>query len=139
MSCARTKCSPPCRTTKRCAMRPSAATACSSCRRSLSDPRRHPDFQKTELPSHSMNTKSLSHAARLVLPGLVAAFAFTGCISTEETVYRDEARMKVEFENDTAARFFYEKLSKSNAGQKTESKTEVSIPVVFDHKHQVVQ
>ena len=62
-----------------------------------------------------------------------------GCISHEQTVYRDVERTRVEFENDAAARLFYEALSKTPAGRaRTESKTEVSIPVVFDHKRRVV-
>jgi hypothetical protein len=66
--------------------------------------------------------------------------AGTGCVSTEKTTYRDEARVKVEFENDTAARLFYETLSTSPSGTgKTESNTEVSLPVVFKHKERVVQ
>lgn len=69
-----------------------------------------------------------------------AALAFTGCISTDKTVYREEERMKVEFENDTAGRLFYETLSKvRSSGNRTESKTEVSLPVVFKHKHRVVE
>src|SRR6266581_9518389 len=64
----------------------------------------------------------------------------TGCISTERTVYRDEARVKVEFENDAAGRLFYEALSKMQSRRgRSESKTEVSIPVVFDHKRRVVE
>ncbi len=63
----------------------------------------------------------------------------TGCISHRETVYRDEPRMKVEFENDTAGRIFYEALSKS-AGRfkRSESATEVSLPIIFEHKQRTV-
>lgn len=69
-----------------------------------------------------------------------AALAFTGCISTDQTVSREEERLKVEFENDTAGRLFYETLSKvRSSGNRTESKTEVSLPVVFRHKHRVVE
>lgn len=73
--------------------------------------------------------------------GLALAFATlnTGCISTDETVYRDQERIKVEFENDTAGRLFYEALSQTRGSHaRSESKTEVSIPVVFEHKHRVV-
>ena len=46
----------------------------------------------------------------------------------------------VEFENDTAGRLFYEALSKQQSRRgRSESKTEVSIPVVFDHKRRVVE
>ena len=79
------------------------------------------------------------------LAGLTGAFVLalatvnTGCISTDETVYRDQERIKVEFESDAAGRLFYEALSQTRgAHPRRESKTEVSIPVVFDHKHRVV-
>jgi len=63
-----------------------------------------------------------------------------GCISTERTVYREQDRMKVEFENDSAGRLFYEVLSKLQSRRgRSESKTEVSIPVVFNHKRRVVE
>jgi hypothetical protein len=68
------------------------------------------------------------------------ALAFTGCISTDETVYREETRATVEFENDAAGRLFYETLSKTRSTRgRTESKTEVSLPIVFDHKRRVVE
>jgi len=55
-------------------------------------------------------------------------------------VYRDQDRVKVEFENDSAGRLFYEALSKLQSRRgRSESKTEVSIPVVFDHKRRVVE
>jgi hypothetical protein len=74
--------------------------------------------------------------------GLALALAAlnTGCISTEQTVYHDQDRVKVEFENDTAGRLFYEALNKQQSRRgRSESKTEVSIPVVFDHKRRVVE
>jgi hypothetical protein len=71
---------------------------------------------------------------------LALAALNTGCISTEQTVYQDQERAKVEFENDTAGRLFYEALSKQQSQHgRSESKTEVSIPVVFDHKRRVVE
>ena len=76
------------------------------------------------------------------MAGLALAMATlnTGCISTEQTVYQDQERMKVEFENDTAGRLFYEALSKQQSRHgRSESKTEVSIPVVFEHKRRVVE
>ena len=76
------------------------------------------------------------------ISGLALAMAAlnTGCISTEQTVYHDQERVKIEFENDTAGRLFYEALSKQqNHRGRTESKSEVSIPVVFDHKRRVVE
>lgn len=50
----------------------------------------------------------------LLLTALAALGA--GCISTKETVYREEARLKVEFENDTAGRLFYEAVSCDDPG-----------------------
>ena len=76
------------------------------------------------------------------MSGLALALAAmnTGCISTEKTEYSDTERIKVEFENDTAGRQFYEALSKLQSRHgRSESKTEVSIPVVFDHKRRVVE
>lgn len=62
-----------------------------------------------------------------------------GCISSERTTYRDAERMKVEFENDTAGRLFYEALYKSSArNNRSESKTELSLPIIFEHKVRTV-
>ncbi len=74
----------------------------------------------------------------LILLGTVALIT-AGCIHHKETVYRDVDRVKVEFENDTAGRMFYEALSRapSNRG-KRESKTDVSIPIVFSHSSETV-
>lgn len=75
---------------------------------------------------------------------LVAVMALglgaAGCIHTEETVTRDEPRMKVEFETETAGRVFYEALSRSNGGHsRRESSSEVEIPLVFGHKTRTVR
>ena len=79
-------------------------------------------------------------AASLLSSLALAAALNTGCISTEQTVYQDQERVKVEFENDAAGRLFYEALSKvKDRRGRSESKTEVSIPVVFDHKRRVVE
>jgi len=67
------------------------------------------------------------------------ALLVAGCITHEETVYRDVERAKVEFENDTAARIFYESLNKAGSRQgRTESKTEVELPIIFSDKRKVV-
>ena len=69
----------------------------------------------------------------------LATLALAGCIQSTKTVYRDEPRIPVEFENDTAARVFYEALSKSApSGNRSESKTEVNL-ILIDHKQNVVQ
>jgi hypothetical protein len=67
-----------------------------------------------------------------------AAIPLGGCISSDETVYNDAPRVKVEFENDKAARLFYEALSRTKDKYRTETKTEISLPVVFDQKRRVV-
>jgi hypothetical protein len=78
----------------------------------------------------------------LIVKALVTAacgLALGGCITHEETIYRDVDRVKVEFENDAAARIFYEASSKApTARHREESKTEVDIPVIFAHKRRVV-
>jgi hypothetical protein len=76
----------------------------------------------------------------LVALGLGLSLFATGCISTEETVYRDVDRVKVDFENEAAGRIFYEAFSKSSPhAERQESKTDISIPVVFEHKRRVVR
>jgi len=67
--------------------------------------------------------------------GLILA----GCITHEQTVVRDVERAKVEFENETAARIFYEALSRA-PGHKdhTESTAKFEIPVVFEYHRHVV-
>ncbi|MFM8469553.1 MAG: hypothetical protein ACKODH_06225 [Limisphaerales bacterium] len=65
---------------------------------------------------------------------LIAALAasLTACISTKETVYRDVERLKVEFENDAAARIFYEAFTKSpESRQLNEKTTTFNIPVII--------
>ena len=70
---------------------------------------------------------------------LFLGFTFSGCITHEETVHRDVERMKVDFETEAAGRIFYETLSKwPVAGSHGESKTEINIPIVFEHRHRVV-
>lgn len=71
---------------------------------------------------------------KLILAAIPAIAVLTGCISHEETTYRDVPRVPVEFENETAGRIFYESLSKVRHPHLNESKTDVSLPVVFEHK-----
>ena len=69
----------------------------------------------------------------------LAALFSAGCISTESTNYRDAERLKVSFENDAAGRMFYEALSKPGGRiNRRESKTEASLPNIFDHKQKTV-
>jgi hypothetical protein len=69
----------------------------------------------------------------------VCCLTLAGCISNDVTVYQDVERVRVEFESETAARIFYEALSKGPAYHaKKESTTEICIPVVFEHKRRVI-
>jgi len=89
-----------------------------------------------------LKTQGLFAMKPFFVTGLsLALLAFNaGCISTEKTEYRDQERVKIEFENDTAGRQFYEALSQlESRHHRSESKTELSIPVVFEHKHRVVE
>lgn len=75
----------------------------------------------------------------LSLVGL-ATLLSAGCIHTHETVVKDESRTAVEFENDAAARIFYETLTRGNKlRDRTESQVEVSLPIVFSHERKVVR
>lgn len=62
----------------------------------------------------------------------------SGCVHHEQTIYRDPERAKVEFENDSAARHFYEALSHRGNKGRSERRTEVSLPIIFDHETRVV-
>lgn len=67
--------------------------------------------------------------------GLLLGLAGAGCISHQETIRRDEERLPISFETDTAARTFYEAVEKIRAASApTESKTEFHIPVILSHK-----
>ena len=83
----------------------------------------------------------MKFSAQIVLSALAAtALLGAGCISTEKTEYREAERVKVEFESDAAGRSFYEGLAKMQGRRsRSESKTDISIPVVFEHRHRVVE
>lgn len=75
---------------------------------------------------------------QFILPAIL--FSFCGCINHDQTVYRNPERMKVEFENEKAARVFYETLSKTSLpSARRESNTSVEIPIVFSHHSRVVE
>ena len=80
--------------------------------------------------------------SRLVLLTVLSFLAAgaSGCISTSRTVRREEPRMQVEFENDTAGRLFYESLShlRSHRGA-SESHSHVSLPIIFDHQNTTIE
>jgi hypothetical protein len=68
-----------------------------------------------------------------------AALLLAGCITHKSTVYRDVERTKVEFENDAAARLFYETLSRYTGSHKrSESTTSIEIPIIFETQRTVV-
>jgi hypothetical protein len=77
-----------------------------------------------------------------IAAGIVAigtALMLSGCIHHEETVYRDVPRANIAFENDTAARIFYEAFnSHPQKGDRAESKTELELPLVFSDKRRVI-
>lgn len=76
--------------------------------------------------------------AKLLLVA-VCSVILSGCVTHKSTVVRDVQRAKVEFENDTAARIFYEALSKMpEARRQSESTTTIDIPVVFENERHVV-
>jgi uncharacterized protein YcfL len=81
--------------------------------------------------------KTISRGAMCSIAGFSALLA-AGCISHEQTIYEDVPRQRVEFESDKAARMFYETLSRNPPRRQAESKTEIVIPIVFDHKRRVV-
>jgi hypothetical protein len=80
---------------------------------------------------------SIRIAGWLLAVGTVLTMA--GCIHHSETVYRDVTRTQVQFENDKAARIFYEAFN-SNSGNKdrTESQTKIELPIVFKDERRVV-
>ncbi len=75
---------------------------------------------------------------RKLLPfllGVAVMSVFAGCISSKETVYRETERVKIEFENDAAARIFYEAYSKQRPPQqRNEKTTSFEIPVILSVK-----
>jgi hypothetical protein len=62
-----------------------------------------------------------------------------GCVTHESNVTRDVERTKVEFENDAAARLFYEALSQfPPEDTRKDSTTKFEIPILFEYKKHVV-
>ena len=71
-----------------------------------------------------------AHLRFALLTALATSLA--ACVSSRETVYREAERVKVEFENDTAARVFYEAFTKSpESHQRNEKTTTFTIPVII--------
>ncbi len=70
---------------------------------------------------------------------MACALLLAGCITHESNVTRDAARTSVEFENDSAARIFYEALSHGACrDSQGEATTKFEVPVVFEYKRHVV-
>ncbi len=64
----------------------------------------------------------------------------SGCITHEETVYRDVSRIDVKFENDTAAGIFYGALARSTSGHGVQdSTTRVTVPFLLHSKQRIVK
>jgi hypothetical protein len=69
----------------------------------------------------------------------VCGMFFCGCITHQTTVVQDPPRVRVEFENETAARIFYEALSQGHRDERqSETNTKVEIPILFEHTSKVV-
>jgi len=64
--------------------------------------------------------------------------AATGCIHHTSVVHRSMERVRVEFENETAGRIFYEKLSKMPQKERQESRTSLDVPFVFGYERKVI-
>ncbi len=74
-------------------------------------------------------------AAMTGLSGLL----LIGCIHQETTEVREVPRVKVEFENETAARLFYETLSRcSGQYSRQDSETHVDVPLLINHRKKVI-
>ncbi len=67
-----------------------------------------------------------------------AGLLLSGCITNERTVYRDVERTRIEFENEAAARLFYETLAKTSDKNRTENHTTVELPIIFKTDTRVV-
>jgi len=79
-------------------------------------------------------------ASVLTAAFLASVALLNGCITTHETVREEPERLKVEFENDCAARLFYEAFSRTpDAHGRRESETKFEIPVVLSVSRTVVR
>ena len=81
------------------------------------------------------STKALS-AVGVVCLGLGSI----GCVHSHETHYKEDDRVSVEFENETAGRTFYESFSRrGHHRDATERSTTVQLPFVFSHEYKVLR
>jgi hypothetical protein len=69
---------------------------------------------------------------------VAATLLLAGCIHQETTEVREVPRVKVEFENETAGRLFYEALSHfSGQYARQDTETNVNIPFLIHHRKKV--
>jgi hypothetical protein len=96
---------------------------------------------KFALESKRLPASGQIHPARPCIRGgsvlaaavITAVSLVSGCITTHETVRNEPERLKVEFEDEQAARVFYEALSRMpKHDDRRESTTRLHIPVVLD-------
>lgn len=74
------------------------------------------------------------------LAAVSAGVLASGCITHDETTYRDVSRIDVKFENDTASGIFYGALARSTSGHGVqESTTRVTVPFLIHSKQRVVK
>ncbi len=70
---------------------------------------------------------------------LCLPLALVACVTHNETVYRDAERTPVEFENDKAARVFYEELARSPESLGDgKSTTVIELPLIMNSRRTVV-
>jgi hypothetical protein len=61
-----------------------------------------------------------------------------GCVTKESTVVHDAERAKVEFENEAAARTFFEGMEKGGfKPQQMTSSTKFELPIIFEYRRNV--
>ena len=70
---------------------------------------------------------------------MAGGLLLTGCVHHHETVYEDAPRSVIKFENDKAARIFYEAVALGKRPERQLRKTEVNVPIVFGHERRVVE
>ncbi len=87
----------------------------------------------------SIRRSAMNKAIIRIGSSTACALLAAGCITHESNITRDAARTSVEFENDAAARIFYEALSHGACKDcQGDSTTKFEIPVVFEYKRHSV-
>lgn len=75
-----------------------------------------------------------------IIPGAVLAgcLVLQACVTKESNVVRDGERARVEFENEAAAKTFFEGMEKGGyKTQETHSTTKFELPIVFEYRRNV--